>query len=42
MQSALDKNAGEMTKKTVARKEVPWFTDEIRPQKRTIRRREKI
>ena len=31
-----------MTKNIVARKKVPWFTDEIRAQKRTIRRREKI
>ena len=42
MQSALDRNAAEMTKNIVARKKVPRFTDEIRAQKRTIRRREKI
>ena len=41
MQSALDKNAPEITKNIVARKKVPWFTDEIREQKRIIRR-EKI
>ena len=33
MQSALDKNAWEMTKNIVSRKKVSWFTDEIRAQK---------
>ena len=42
MQAALDKIAPEMTKNIVARKKVPWFTDEIRAQERTVRRREKI
>ena len=42
MQLTLDKNAQEITKNIVARKKVPWFTDEIREQKRIIRRREKI
>ena len=42
MHLALDKNAPEMSKNIVARKKVPWFTDEIRAQIRIVRRREKI
>ena len=38
MQSALNKNAPEITKTIVARGKVPWFTDEIRDQKSIIRR----
>ena len=39
---ALDKHAPEKTKMVTVRHRLPWYTDEIKEQKRRIRRRERV
>ena len=34
MQSALDKSVSKMTKNILARRKIPWFTDEIRKHRK--------
>ena len=42
LQTALDKHAPVKEKCITVRSSNPWFTDEIKEQKRIVRRREKI